>query len=160
MEFLLGTGCRINEAIGLKWKHVSPDCETIHFVESYSRGQWKGLKKEDERWVSLTPRLQRMIQARRPEGASPDAVVFTAARGGIIDDHNFRNRAWKSILAKLNIPYRKPRTTRSTLASHALDRGMSPAEVSALTGHTQETLFRHYAGHVRSRPRLPDLFED
>lgn len=157
VEFLLGTGCRIGEAIALRWRHLNEDCSVVHFLESVYRGQLKGLKTEDERFVSLTPRLQQMLLARRPEKYSPDDLVFPAARGGLIDDHNFRNRAWKSILERVGVPYRKPRTTRSTLVSHALDRGMSPGEVSEISGHSIETLLRYYAGNVKNRPMLPDL---
>jgi hypothetical protein len=52
---------------------------------------------------------------------------------------------------------RKPYTTRSTLISHALDMGMNPAMIAEMTGHDIQTLFRHYAGNVQGRPRLPDL---
>jgi integrase len=160
VEFLLGTGCRLGEAIALKWRHLNDDCSVVHFIESYYRGQFKGLKKEDERFVSLTEHLKKMLLARRPAKYDPNELVFPSARGAPIDDHNFRNRAWKTVLADVGVEYRKPRTTRATLVSHALDRGMSPAEVSELTGHTQETLFRHYAGNVRNRPQLPDLLGD
>ncbi|NEQ26705.1 MAG: site-specific integrase, partial [Microcoleus sp. SIO2G3] len=72
----------------------------------------------------------------------------------------FRNRAWKSVLEKAGVEYRRPRNTRCTLVSHAIDRGMSLAEISALTGHSIETLVRHYAGSLSDRPQLPDLLGD
>jgi integrase len=159
VEFLIGTGCRLGEAIALRWRHLNDDCSVCHFIEAHYRGQFKGLKTEDERFVSLTPRLQALLIARRPEKPVPNDLIFTTPNGHPISDQNFRRRAWTSILDKLNIPYRKPRTTRATLVSHALDRGMTPAEVSELTGHTQETLFRHYAGNVKNRPQLPDLLD-
>ena len=160
VEFCLGTGCRLGEAIALRWRHLNEDCSTVHFLESYYRGTFKGLKTEDERFVSMTAHLQKLLLSRRPEGFEKDGLVFPAPKGNAIDDHNFRNRYWKPLLEELGIPYRKPRTTRSTLVSHALDRGMSPAEVSELTGHTVETIYRNYAGNVKSRPQLPDLLGD
>lgn len=160
VEFCLGTGCRLGEAIALRWRHLNEDCSTVHFLESYYRGTFKGLKKEDERFVSMTSHLQALLLARRPEGFDRNGLVFPSPKGHPIDDHNFRNRYWKPLLEDLNIPYRKPRNSRSTLVSHALDRGMSPAEVSELTGHTVETIYRSYAGNVKSRPQLPDLLGD
>jgi hypothetical protein len=36
VKFLLMTGCRTGEAVGLKWKHISADCKMINFCESVS----------------------------------------------------------------------------------------------------------------------------
>jgi integrase len=34
MLFLFGTGCRIGEAIGLRWKHINDDFSTVWIAES------------------------------------------------------------------------------------------------------------------------------
>lgn len=159
VEFLLGTGCRLEEGIALRWRHLNEDCSIVHFIEACYRGQFKGLKTEDERFVSLTAHLQTMLLNRRPERYSLNDLVFPAFKGGVLDDHNFR-RVWKIMLDAVKVPYRAPRNTRHTLVSHALDRGMSPAEVSELTGHSIETMLRSYAGNVKNRPKLPDLLGD
>ncbi|MEO1148075.1 MAG: DUF3596 domain-containing protein, partial [Cyanobacteria bacterium J06638_22] len=36
-EFLLAVGCRPGEAIGLRWRHLSPDCSSIWIGESWGR---------------------------------------------------------------------------------------------------------------------------
>lgn len=33
VEFLLGTGCRTAEAIGLRWRHVSDECLTVWIAQ-------------------------------------------------------------------------------------------------------------------------------
>jgi integrase len=101
-----------------------------------------------------------MLLARRPENPDADGLVFPTPHGHAIDDRNFRNRAWKTVLSGLNIDYRKPYNTRHTLISHALDLGMSPVMVAQLTGHDVATLYENYAGSVNSRPRLPELMKD
>lgn len=157
VEFLFGTGCRTGEAIGLRWQHVSDDCSTVWIGESLSRGVRKATKTNRARTISLTPKLQQMLVARRPAKPEAGSPVFTAPKGGPIDDHNFRNRAWETILTRLEIDYRKPYVTRSTLISHALDLGMNPVTVAQMTGHDVETLYEFYAGNVNSRPRLPEI---
>ena len=97
-----------------------------------------------------------MLLKRQPANPDPDELVFSSPKGGVIDDCNFRNRAWKTILTRLEIDYRKPYTTRHTLISHALDLGLNPVMVAQLTGHDVETLYQNYAGNVNSRPRLPE----
>jgi integrase len=157
VEFLFSTGCRTAEAIGLRWKHLSDDCSTVWIGESLSRGVRKPTKTNRARTITLTLSLQAMLLKRKPTNPDPDELVFTAPQGGPIDDCNFRNRAWKTILTRLEIDYRKPYSTRHSLISHALDLGMKPVMVAQLTGHDVQVLYQNYTGNVNSRPRLPEL---
>lgn len=157
VEFLFGTGVRTGEAIGLRWKHLWDDCSTVWIGESLSRGIRKSTKTNRDRTINLTPKLQQMLIARKPANPDPDGLVFVSPQGKAIDDHNFRTRAWKKILNRLQIDYRKPYTTRHTLVSHALDLGMNPVNVAQLTGHNVKTLYDNYAGSVNSRSLLPEL---
>ncbi len=164
VAFLFGTGCRTSEAIGLRWGHLTEDCSSVWIGESLTRSGKgvvgrlrKATKTNRARHVSLSASLTQMLQTRRPIDVDPDALVFTTKRGLAIDDANFRERAWKTILTRLEIDYRKPYTTRHTLISHALDQGMSPVTVAQLTGHDVQTLYQNYAGNVNSRPQLPEL---
>ncbi|WP_261226244.1 tyrosine recombinase XerC [Ancylothrix sp. D3o] len=159
VEFLFGTGCRTGEVIGLQWKHFNDDCSVAWIGESLSRGIRKETKTGQARDIPMTPYLQQMLISRRPVEFNPDDLVFPAPQGGAIDDHNFRNRAWKPVLDELRIPYRKPYTTRHTLVSHALEKGMNPVNVAELTGHNVKTLYQHYAGVV-NKTKLPDIFAD
>jgi len=157
VEFLFGTGCRTGEAIGLCWKHLNEDCSTVWIGESLSRGVRKATKTNRARTITLTPRLRSLLLSMRSENLDLDRSVFTSPKGNPIDDHNFRNRAWKSVLSKVGVEYRKPYNTRHTLISHALNQGMNPVEVAQLTGHDVQTLYENYAGNVNSRPRLPEI---
>ncbi len=157
VEFLFGTGCRTGEAIGLCWKHLNEDCSTVWIGESLSRGIRKATKTNRARTITLTARLRTLLLSMRSENLDLNRTVFTSAKGNPIDDHNFRNRAWKSVLSKVGVEYRKPYNTRHTLISHALNQGMNPVEVAQLTGHDVQTLYENYAGNVNSRPRLPEI---
>lgn len=163
VEFLFGTGCRTGEAIGLCWKHLNEECSTVWIGESLSRGIRKATKTNRARTITLTSRLQLLLLSMKSknfdENFDLDRPVFTSREGNSIDDHNFRNRAWKSVLAKVGVEYRKPYNTRHTLISHALDRGMNPVAVAQLTGHDVQTLYENYAGNVNSRPMLPEILE-
>ena len=157
VEFLMLSGVRTGEAIGLRWGHISEDCSTMWIGESVSQGERKSTKTNKARVIKLSKRLQVLLQGRRPSIFEPDTLVFPAKKGGSIDSHDFRNRAWISILEKAEIPYRKPYNTRHTMVSHALESGMSPSTVAQLTGHDVQTLYQSYAGSVQSHPQLPDF---
>lgn len=158
VRFLFATGCRTGEAVGLRWGHLSPDCKTVTICESLSGGvRKKTTKTGRSRIVSLTDSLASMLRGMRPAKPDPEALVLTSAKGKAIDTSNFRNCHWVPVLKRLEIDYRKPYTTRSSLISHALDLGMNPVAVAQLTGHSVETLYSHYAGNVNSKTTLPEL---
>ncbi|MEM1368618.1 MAG: tyrosine-type recombinase/integrase [Cyanobacteria bacterium P01_H01_bin.15] len=157
VEFRFGTGCRTGELIGLQWKHVSDDCSTVWIGESLVKGNRKATKTNRARTISLPAKLQTMLWDRKELADSPDSLIFTGPKGAPIQENNFARRAWRKILERLDIDYRKPYYTRHTLVSHALDMGMNPVEVAHLTGHDVQTLYENYAGVVSSRPRLPEL---
>jgi integrase len=159
VEFLFCTGCRIGEAIGLQWKHLSNDCSKVWIGESVSRGGIrKATKTNRAREFRLTPRLQEMLLNRRPDSYQGRDSVFPAPKGGLIDDHLFCIRAWTKTLNHIGVEYRKPYSTRHTFISHALHRGLLPMVVAEMTGHDPEVLFKHYAADISGGLELPSLF--
>lgn len=154
--FCFGTGVRIAEAIGLQWKHLSDNCATIEIRESLSRGVRKPTKTNRTRTFKLSNSIGQMLQKMKPIDASTDDLVFKTLKGNPIDDHNFRNRAWVSVLEESGVTYRKPYSMRATFISHALAGGMSPMMVSQITGHDPQVMFNHYAGVIESTPKAPD----
>lgn len=160
VDFLFSTGCRIGEAIALQWKHFEPDCSRVWIGVTYSRGTLKEAKRNRDRTVLLTQRIQQMLLRRRTDDFDPEALVFPAPRGGYLDDHNFRNRAWTEVIKEAGITYRMPRNNRHTVVSHGLAQGIDPGEISQQTGHSIKTMLQNYAGNIKSKPRLPDLVGD
>jgi integrase len=156
--FLLSAGCRTGEAIGLRWSHLSEDCGKVWIGESVTRGVRKSTKTNKSREFRLTPGLKALLLQRRPQDYRPDDLVFPSPKGGPIDDHNFRNRAWLKVLASSNVAYRKPYNTRHTFISHALAKGVNPMAIAQMTGHDPEILFKHYAADIQGGLELPDMF--
>jgi integrase len=160
VEFLLSTGCRIGEAIALQWKHLSDDCSRVWIGESVNRkGVRKSTKTNRARTFQLTPRLQSMLLARRPEKWRGDDSVFPAPSGGMLNDSRFCKRAWQKVLKATGIPYRHPYVCRHTFVSHALASGLNPQTVAEMAGHDSHVLFNHYASEI-GRLRVPNIFND
>ncbi len=157
VEFLLSTGCRTGEAIGLQWANLLEDCGKVWIGESISRGVRKATKTNRSREFRLTTRLTAMLRSRCPQDFKPDDLVFQAPKGGAIDDHNFRNRAWKTVLKDVGVSYRKPYNTRHTFISHALAGGMNPMTIAQMAGHDPEVLFSNYAADIQGGLQLPDI---
>jgi integrase len=146
VSFLFGVGCRFGEAAGLKWKHIADDFQTAWIGESVSRGYRKSTKTGKARTVVLSAAVAKMLSDRHGRlKPKPDDLVFPSPQGLPIDDHNFRNRAWKTILEQCHIEYRKPYAVRHSAISHALANGANPMDLAEQTGHDRRVLLDVYA---------------
>jgi integrase len=148
--FLFGTGSRFGEAAGLRWSHVADDFRTVWIGESVSRGHRKSTKTGKSRTIVLPKLVAEMLTDRRQakligRSAKTDDLIFPSPKGLPMDDHNFRNRAWKSILEQCNIEYRKPYAVRHSVISHALASGANPMDLAEQTGHDKRVLLSTYA---------------
>jgi integrase len=164
VKFLLQTGVRTSEAIGIQWKHIDLEREEIRVCESlpkdrtgngYQRKR-KGTKTSQERILSMTSSLKAWLTGFKPAGAKSDDLLFHSAKGCVIDAGNFRED-WKAILASLDIPYRRPYETRHTLLSHAIEQGIPITGVAYIAGHTDTRMVMTTYGHLINRPELPDI---
>lgn len=160
-EFLLCTGCRIEEAIALTWGDVTEDCSQIWFGKAYNRGDLRQIKAGEAGFVPLSKSLQQMLLRRRAIDVKPEALIFpTPRKGGYMDNANFRNRAWKTVLTELDIPYRKPNTSRHTLISYWLKQGEDPATVAKYTRTSLKMIFEHYGHYIPSKTTLPEMLDN
>jgi integrase len=153
VAFMFGVGCRFGEAAGLQWKHLSPGFETAWIGESVDRnGKRKSTKTGKARTVLLSPTITAMLgelhQGRQPK---PDDLVFPAPKGGPVNDKLFNRRAWKTVLERVNVFYRKPYGMRHTAISHALANGAHHLQVAQQTGHDPRVLYASYASVIETR---------
>lgn len=150
--FLFGTGVRIGEAAGLRWSTVADDGRTVWIKESISRGDRKSTKTGKNRTIVLSPSISEMLCRRRQQmQPTPKSLVFPSPKGRPIDDHNFRNRPWKTILNECKIEYRKPYTARHSAISHALAAGANPFALAEQTGHDKQVLLSTYAHAIEKK---------
>lgn len=154
VRFMLGTGCRIGEAIGLTWENFDGDRITI--AQQYTDGQFKIPKKDKIRRFKLSASIRELLLELKAASPRPQGLIFTW-NGKPIDNRNFRVRVWQPILEAAGVDYRKPYNSRHTFCSHSLAAGYSPVQVAAVTGHSARVLFEHYAA-VIEEPEAPDIF--
>jgi integrase len=126
VRFLFFTGCRPSEAIALKWKHITKSA--IKFRQAIVMSESglvckERLKTQKKRDFPINAEVKEILQKIRPDSAKSDSLIFTSRRGKFLDHHNFSNRAWKSILKKCGIPYRKSYHTR-----HTCNRSLPPVK--------------------------------
>jgi integrase len=138
----------------LQWKHISADFRVISFEQAVTVSDGglmikEGLKTQEKRKLPCNAKVQAILQRLQTDNAKPVDLLFPSPTGKYIDFHNFRNRAWKTILASLSISYRKPYQTRHTFITLALENGLDAKDVARLVGNSPEVIYRHYAGNKR-----------
>jgi integrase/recombinase XerD len=136
LRLLYGTGMRISEVCGLRWRDVTARTEA---------GQLNVFGKGGKsRPVLLTKSLWDRIQAMRGT-AGPDDPLFQSREGGALDASQV-HRIMKTAAAQAKLaPEISVHWLRHAHASHALDRGCPVHVVQTTLGHASLTTTTRYS---------------
>jgi len=149
VRFLFMTGCRTSEAVGLTWEHIDEKLTRITFREAVVEGNRKDTKTHKIRRFPINESLKNLLLSIKSESCKSNSSVFQAPRGGMIDAHNFLNRAWKTVLSELGIQYRSQYNTRHTFITNCLEAGISVVQIAKWVGNSPEIIMKHYAGTIK-----------
>jgi len=160
VRFLFLTGCRTGEAIALQWRHISPDCTSINFADSWdTRLQLrKDTKTHKSRRFPCNASLRQLLLTIKPSQVDPDQLVFTSPQGQPINACKFSHCIWKGygsckgVVSQLALDgavqrYRPPYNTRHTFITMALEKGLTVSQVARLVGNSPEVILQHYASN-------------
>jgi integrase len=158
-RFLILSGCRMGEAIGLQWADVGKDAICISSSLSVDRtGNGYSRKRKETKTGSV-----RYLNISKPLGTllegierGNDGLVFHSPEGGTIAHQNFRT-TWVKVLEAVGVEYRKPHTLRHTNLSMAIEQGIPITGVAYLAGHKDTRMVMTTYGHMINRPNLPDI---
>jgi integrase len=164
-KFLFLSGCRLSEAIGLRWGHVDFErgevciCESLAQRKdgnSYERVR-KSTKTGSVRFLKINSELAKIFEQLSSASQNSEDLVFLNPAGtNHMDANNFRDR-WKKVLTATNISYRRPHIIRHSFASHAIDQGCPLTGVAYLLGHSDTRMVASTYGHLINRPSLPSI---
>jgi integrase len=147
IKFLLASGCRIGEALGLKWDDISNN--ELQIKRQLTRNVEKLPKKGKTRKFKLSQSLNEIFEN------TPKRYQYIFHDGSITDNQILKR--WEKVLKRQGIRYRCPRNCRHTFVSHCLELGMNEVQICGITGHSPEVLYRHYAGLIKPAV-APDLY--
>lgn len=159
ISFLFATGARPSEVVCLTWQDI--DDRFIHFdkrmVET-ENGKIidSGLKTEDKRKFPINNLVRRILQNQQ-ERNLPGDLVFPSPTGLMIHIQNFSRRAWKSVMASLELKYKRPYTSRASFITLGLEH-LDPKDIGRICGNLPETIYRHYAGCNVASLIVPEIF--
>lgn len=150
-EFLYSTGCRISEALAVRWGEID-----------FTRGTLivTGKGSKDRLVILGTPALQSLtrlretVAAQRPPAASSGGFVFLNDRFEPLTAR-FVQRRMKRYLIEADLPADlTPHKLRHSFATHLLDAGADLRSVQEMLGHASLSTTQIYT-HV-SVERLKD----
>ena len=163
VEFLLFSGVRTGEAVGLRWQDVDLERRTIAIEQSISRkrGGYKKIAKrpktlQSRRQLKMSVRIYELFLKIQSKSNLETDLVFKSPQGCAIDHGNFRTSYWTPALKNLGIAYRKPYATRHTLLSEAIEAGLTVPQVAAIAGHKDGRMILQHYGRVINQVQLPD----
>ena len=152
------TGCRIGEALALRWSDVDLDKSTATIrrasITSSSTKTAAGV-----RTVPLLPEVVAALKVRRsqqradrlkmgPGWADTEGLIFTTGVGTPVDAHNAR-RNLRSVLKAAGLPQDRPwHTMRHSLATRLLNRGVPMPVVASILGHASIRTTVDIYGHA------------
>ena len=148
VHFLFSTGCRPNEAVGIRWGDISADYRKITFNGGivYKGGRSyrvKGSKNNRRREFPCNQELQQLLRSLKPAFAKADNLLFTSPRGTSINYNNFRRRAWETIVDPIKTNT-TPYSCRDTFITEQISKGIAPAIIAKWVDTSVGMIEKHY----------------
>ena len=138
VEVLLRTGLRVSEYTSLP----------ADAVRQIGAAPWLHVpvgKLGEDRYLPLHPQLVTLIDQYRATHVAPEhPLLLPNERGGALDRHcvtRMLNRAGRAA----GLPHLHPHQLRHTLATQAINRGMSLEAIAAMLGHRSLDMTLRYA---------------
>ncbi len=159
VKFLFITGCRFNEATGLKWSMVDFEEGHILIRESLSkdpRGTYRKIQKERKNAGSITFPMTDQLREILENQPRINEYVFLTVRKKNIDAVAFRNQYWEKYLEIAGVPFRSYHKIRHTFVTQGAKDGIPITDLAYLIGDNVGTTIRSYT-HFIGIPKVPNI---
>jgi integrase len=169
-RFLLGTGCRLGEAVGVCWEDVDLDRHPLHVRRTILRIKGGGLvakapkSRSGMRVLRIPYWLVQMLRLRKANAANAAGPVFPDSRGGYRDRNNIES-GFRQVRAGTPFDWVVPHTYRKTVATMLDQGGLSARMIADQLGHsrismTQDIYMGRRAVDGSVASALEGLFDD
>jgi integrase len=159
--FLSLTGCRPSEALGCEWRDVEDGEWWVRRSRSTETTRIQPIKTKEPRRVALGETLSAILREHRKHQiaeieAAGDAwedngLVFATMAGRPLRWSNLKQSYYYPLARSLHLAFSPYVFFRHAAVTQMLAAGVPIQDVSFRTGHSIETIKRHYAHRVRER---------
>lgn len=148
-RFVLQTGLRTGELIGLEWKHIDFKNRVLTIEQSmeyrYEVGEWRvgpPKSKSGYRTIPLTDEAIRILKAQKEKNESIKEIsnewtefVFLSRKGEPIKNSTYDSALFK-ICDKVEIRRFSMHVLRHTFATRCIEANMKPKTLQKILGHS------------------------
>ena len=137
-EVLLRTGLRVSELVNLR----------ADAIVQIGPGHWLHVpvgKLREDRYLPLHPHLVELISDYRARHVHPDNPLLLPRENGKPMDRHGVTRYLNNAATAAGLPHVHPHQMRHTLATQAINRGMSLEAIAAMLGHHSMDMTLRYA---------------
>lgn len=169
IEFMAATGCRVGEALALRWKSVDLKAGTVTLNATVVRIKGEGLLLQEHgkteasgRTIVVSDHLLSVLDLRilTRQHVTGD-LVFPTVTGKLRDPQN-TDRDWRLARARLGVGDVRLHAFRKTIATLLDTAGLSARDIAEYLGHknpsmTQDRYMSKTAGTARAAAALTSL---
>lgn len=147
--FMLATGVRIGEALGVIWSQVDLEAGTVHITSTLIRIKGEGLLRKGtksaagERTLPLPLSAVALLRRRFMTGARLDQPVFPDVNGGFRDPANVR-RELREARGTETLAWITSHTFRKTAATILDEAALSARLVADQLGHSRTSMTQDF----------------
>lgn len=169
-RFLLQTGLRTGELVGLKWEHVDFNNRVLSIEQSmeyrYKVGEWRigePKSKSGYRKIPLTEEAVRILKAQEEKNKKIEAIpekwseyIFLSRKGEPVKNSTYDTALFK-ICDKVGIKRFSMHVLRHTFATRCIEAGMKPKTLQKILGHSSIQITMNLYVHVTEEEKQKEI---
>lgn len=169
-RFLLQTGLRTGELVGLKWEHVDFENRVLSIEQSmeyrYKVGEWRigePKSKSGYRKIPLTEEAIRILKAQKVKNKEIREIpeewseyIFLSRKGEPVKNSTYDTALFK-ICDKVGIKRFSMHVLRHTFATRCIEAGMKPKTLQKILGHSSIQITMDLYVHVTEEEKQKEI---
>lgn len=169
-RFMLQTGLRTGELVGLEWRHVDFENRVLTIEQSmeyrYKVGEWRlGPTKSlsGNRTIPLTDEAIRILKAQKEKNKKIREIpeewkdfIFLSRKGEPVKNSTYDTALFK-ICDKVGIDRFSMHVLRHTFATRCIEAGMKPKTLQKLLGHSSIQITMNLYVHVTEDEKKKEI---
>lgn len=164
--FLLGTGLRIGEALGLTWDYIDMEKKTMKIqrimIEISGNPKFKDYPKTKNsiRELAISDKMMKILESQMKFKNEMNYLnlVFPSSNYNFRTTANLRTRL-QNICKSANIDFINLHGLRHTFATRMLEKGVMPKVVSQMLGHKSIVTTLNIYSHVLKEHQKEHIFK-
>ena len=169
-RFILQTGLRTGELVGLKWEDIDFESKTLTIQRSmefrYKVGDWRvgpPKSKSGYRTIPLTDEAIRILKAQKEKNRKIKVIpmewseqVFLCRKGEPVKNSTYDTALFK-ICDKVGIKRFSMHVLRHTFATRCIEGGMMPKTLQKILGHSNIGITMNLFVHITEEEILKEI---